>query len=160
MDRNRPLLLVDIDGVISLFGFDHARAPEGRFVAVDGILHYLSASAGGHLRRLGEHFELAWCSGWEEKANEHLPLALDLPGPFPYVPLDGPRLTQAHWKLASIDTFAGAQRPVAWIDDAHDPDTEAWAHRRPGPTLLVRTAPPIGLTEADVRVLADWARKL
>jgi hypothetical protein len=72
----RPLLLIDIDGVISLFGFDHRSPPEGRFVSVDGIVHLLSSAAGEHLLELSEAFELAWCSGWEEKADEHLPFAL------------------------------------------------------------------------------------
>ena len=42
----RPILLIDIDGVISLFGFDPADPPAGRFQLVDGIAHYLSAAAG------------------------------------------------------------------------------------------------------------------
>src|SRR5581483_9450118 len=80
-----PLLLVDVDGVISLFGFDPAAPPAGRFESVDGVVHYLSAVAGRHLRALAAEFELIWCTGWEEKANEYLPFALDLPGEFPYL---------------------------------------------------------------------------
>ena len=80
---NRPLLLIDVDGVISLFGFDPGRRPAGRFEAVDGIAHFISATAGEHLRRLCEEFEPAWCTGWEEKANEYLPHALGLPGRSP-----------------------------------------------------------------------------
>src|SRR5438045_3887834 len=72
MDTVRPLLLVDVDGVISLFGFDPASPPAGSFEVVDGIHHYLSASAGEHLRRLSSRFELAWCTGGEEEANEYL----------------------------------------------------------------------------------------
>ena len=62
---NQPLLLVDVDGVISLFGFDHRSPPAGRYQLVDGIAHFLSVRAGEHLRRLGEAYELAWCTGWE-----------------------------------------------------------------------------------------------
>jgi hypothetical protein len=62
----KPLLLIDVDGVISLFAFDLARPPDGRYLMVDGIVHLLSATAGGHLRRLADAFELAWCTGWEE----------------------------------------------------------------------------------------------
>ena len=80
MNFVRPLLLVDVDGVISLFGWDPARPPAGRFEIVDGIAHYLSAVAGEHLRALADEYELAWCTGWEEKANEYLPFALGLPG--------------------------------------------------------------------------------
>src|SRR5436190_9343368 len=86
---DRPLLLVDVDGVISLFGFDYRSPPAGRYQLVDGITHFLSETAGQHLHRLGAAFELAWCTGWEEKANDYLPLALGLAGPLPHVVFDG-----------------------------------------------------------------------
>ncbi len=154
---DKPLLLIDIDGVISLFGFDPARPPAGTFVTVEGIPHFLSGSAGGHLRRLAGAFELAWCSGWEEKANEHLPAVLELPGHLPHLRFDDRPATTAHWKLAAIDAFAGSERPVAWIDDAHDAATAAWAAARPGPTLLVATDPSTGMTDAHVATLLAWA---
>src|SRR5690348_6467897 len=101
---DRPVLLVDVDGVISLFGFDPARPPAGRFEMVDGITHFLSATAGEYLRALAGEFELVWCTGWEEKANEYLPLALGLPGPLPLVIFDpAERPVGAHWKLVAID---------------------------------------------------------
>ena len=78
----RPLLLVDVDGVISLFGFDPAQPPAGKFQIVDGIAYFLSAEAAEHLLALSEIFEPAWCTGWEEKANEYLPHALGLSGPW------------------------------------------------------------------------------
>ncbi len=157
---DRPLLLIDIDGVISLFGFDPVYPPEGQFIAVEGIVHFLSAAAGDHLRRLAGGFELAWCSGWEEKAGEHLPAALSVPADIPHLTFESAPGTTAHWKLAAIDAYAGSERPVAWIDDAHDAATEAWASERPGPTLLVRTEPAVGLTVAQVEQLLAWTRTL
>ena len=156
---NRPLLLIDVDGVISLFGFDPTQPPAGRFQIVDGIPHFLSASAGEHLRRLSEAFEPAWCTGWEEKANEYLPHALELPGPFPHLSFagDAPRLA-GHWKLAAIDSYAGPDRPLAWIDDAHDERCVAWAAGRAAPTQLVSTEPAIGLAEEHVVELLEWAQ--
>jgi hypothetical protein len=157
---DRPLLLIDVDGVISLFGFDPRHPPEGRFQFVDGIAHLLSATAGGHLRQLGEVFELAWCTGWEEKANEYLPFALDLPGPLPLVTFDPcERPVGAHWKLVGIEAFdVDPRRPLAWLDDAHDERCTAWAQARPGPTLLVSTEPAVGITPTHVTELTDWAR--
>jgi len=154
---DKPLLLIDIDGVISLFGFDPVRPPEGSFVAVEGIPHFLSATAGDHLRRLAGAFELAWCSGWEEKAGEHLPAVLGEVARLPHLSFDCRPATSAHWKLAAIDAYAGPWRPVAWIDDAHDEQTEAWAGHRPGPTLLVRTQAAVGLTAEHVSALLAWA---
>jgi hypothetical protein len=156
-----PLLLVDVDGVISLFGYDHAAPPAGRYQLVDGITHFLSATAGEHLRRLAGEFELAWCTGWEEKANDYLPLALGLPGPYPYVVFDpGGVQARAHWKLAGIDRHVEPSRPLAWLDDAHDDGCRAWAAARPGPTLLVTTKPAVGLTGSEVAELVAWARQL
>jgi hypothetical protein len=158
---DKPLLLVDVDGVISLFGFDPAGAPPGRFEMVDGIAHFLSATAGGHLRTLAAEFELVWCTGWEEKANDYLPRALGLPGPLPHLVFDRDvGRDRAHWKLASIDDYAGAERALAWLDDAHGGECEQWAAARTAPTLLVSTDPVVGLTDAHVERLLEWARSL
>ena len=158
---NRPLLLIDVDGVISLFGFDPARPPDGKFQIVDGIAHFLSAEAARHLLALSDRFEPAWCTGWEEKANEYLPHALGLPGPWPYLQFAGPAVGgSGHWKLEAIDAYAGSGRPLAWIDDGHDMRTEAWARARPGPTLLICTRPSTGLTQELCHQLLDWAQGL
>ena len=155
---DRPLLMVDVDGVISLFGFDPAHPPAGRFEMVDGIAHFLSATAGEHLRALSREYELVWCTGWEEKANDYLPLALGLPGSLRFLSFDRAASTAgAHWKLAAIDAFAGAERPLAWLDDALDHRCHAWALERAAPTLLVGTDPAVGLTGEHVDELLSWA---
>jgi hypothetical protein len=157
----RPLLLVDVDGVISLFGFDPERCPSGHWQMVDGIAHFLSGAAGDHLRRLSMTYELVWCTGWEEKANEYLPLALGLDQPLPHLSFaDAIPQVEGHWKLRAIDHYAGADRPVAWIDDAHEERCRSWAQERSGPTLLITTDPATGLTGAHVGRLLDWASAL
>jgi hypothetical protein len=153
-----PLLLVDVDGVISLFGFDPSRPPPGQFLLVDGIPHLISAAAGDHLRSLAGAFELAWCTGWEEKADEHLRHVLQLPESCPHLTFDATAPgAHAHWKLAAIERYAGSERPLAWIDDAHDQACGDWAAARPGPTLLVTTEPAIGITAGHVEQLLGWA---
>jgi hypothetical protein len=152
-----PLLLLDVDGVISLFGFDSSRPPAGRFQLVDGLPHYLSGTAGGFLRELAEGFELWWCSGWEEKANEYLPWCLNLPGPLPCVTFDAAP-TGAHWKLEAIDRCVRASRSLAWIDDAFDDRCYEWAARRLGSTLLVCTDPAVGMTASHVEELLAFSR--
>jgi hypothetical protein len=154
----RPLLLIDVDGVISLFGFDPAQPPDGTFQFVDGIAHFLSAAATEHLLELCRWYEPTWCTGWEEKANEYLPHALGLPGPYPYLSFAGVVPQAAgHWKLAAIDQYAGRMRPVAWIDDAHDDRCHRWAADRPGATLLISTDPATGLDAEHVERLLGWA---
>lgn len=147
--------------MISLFGFEPGRAPAGRFLTVDGIPHLISAVAGGHLRDLSTDFELAWCTGWDEKANEYLPRMLGLPTELPLVPFDAcERPSGAHWKVAAIDAWLGSERAVAWIDDAHEHRCHAWALARPSPTLLVGTDPPVGITAGHVARLKAWVRGL
>jgi len=154
-----PLLLVDVDGVISLFGFDPSSPPPGQFVLVDGIPHLISATAGDHLRTLAAAYELAWCTGWEEKADEHLRHLLALPNSCPHLTFDGAAsFERAHWKLAAIDSYAGPKRPVAWIDDAHDEACRGWASARASPTLLVTTEPAVGITEGHVAQLLKWCQ--
>jgi hypothetical protein len=158
--QGKPVLLIDIDGVISLWGFDTNARPDGDFHTVDGVVHFLSAAAGKHLPALAARYELVWCSGWEEKANEYLPHALKLGCELPFLSFDcAPGAGHAHWKLAAIDAYAGPARPLAWIDDAHDDACRAWAAGRPGPTLLVGTDPARGLTDAHVELLLRWAQQ-
>jgi hypothetical protein len=155
-----PVLLVDVDGVISLFGFQVDKRPDGTFLTVDGIPHYLSATAGDHLRVLNAHFELIWCTGWEERANEYLVHALELPAPLHHLSFDGsPNAPGRHWKLNAIEAHVSPHRPLAWIDDDHDVCHD-WALERPGPTLLVTSDPQDGIPAAHVDVLVAWAAGL
>jgi hypothetical protein len=158
-----PTLLIDVDGVLSLFGFDFADPPSGFPVSIDGTPHWLSTDAGARLDRLSRTFDCVWCTGWEDRAEEHLPRLLGLAGGWPHLRFDElPRTTNArrHWKLAAIDAHVGAAAPVAWIDDAHDATCEQWAASRPGATLLVATNPAVGLTAAHVDELEAWAAAL
>ncbi len=153
-----PLLFVDIDGVISLFGFEPAAAPAGTWLNVDGVPHLISATASGHLLALAHVFDLVWCSGWEDKADEHLLPALGLPVRPPFLTFSAPT-SAVHWKLAAVERHAG-DRPAAWIDDAFDASCHAWAAARRAPTLLVATDPAIGMTDAHVGRLERFAAGL
>ena len=157
---SRPILAVDIDGVISLFGSEQPpdRATT-RFQLVDGVPHSISLPAGDRLLRLAERFELVWASGWEDKANFYLPQLLGLPE-LPHVGFDGAaRSGAAHWKLGPLEDY-GKGRAMAWIDDNFDQSCYEWAQARPEPTLLVATEPQLGLEEAHVDALNAWAGSL
>jgi hypothetical protein len=155
---SRPLLGVDIDGVISLFGFEET-PPRTQLQLVDGVPHCLSLDAGARLLRLSERFELVWASGWEDKANFYLPQLLGLPE-LPHISFDvAPRSGGAHWKLAAMEAYAGT-RAIAWIDDNFDASCYQWAERRAAPTLLVPTEPHLGLEEVQVDALNAWATSL
>ena len=153
----RPILFVDVDGVISLFGFDPAEGVPGTFISVDGILHCIGSEAGPRLARLAERYELVWATGWEEKANEHLPQIIGIPSNLPTLTFDGRAVFgTAHWKLEAIAEYAGGRR-AAWIDDALDERCTAWAESRAAPTLLVETDPATGITDEHVERLLRFA---
>lgn len=199
--KQKPLLAVDIDGVISLFGSPapwsftaqlaagHADARDqavagqasaadpagagqvgavqavegaiaGSVHAIDGTVHYLSRVAAAQLVELADVYDLVWASGWEERADEHLPYLLGLPKGLPHLTFErAPGRNNAHWKLDAIERHAGS-RPLAWIDDALSEDCYMWARARKSPTLLVQTAPERGLTAKETGVLVAWAREL
>jgi hypothetical protein len=156
-----PILFVDVDGVISLFGFERGGVPPGAFHPVDGIPHWIGSHAGKRLARLAPRFELVWATGWEEKANEYLPRLLGLEArTLPVLTFDGRAVFgTAHWKIDAIDEYAG-DRPAAWIDDSIDERCEAWASARTAPTLLVPTEPATGIEDEHVERLLGWADRV
>ncbi len=153
--KDKPLLAIDIDGVISLFGFEEGEQPAGQFHLIDGMPHYISIEAGDRIKRLLKTYEGVWASGWEDRANDHLPLILGVPE-MPHLTFDGrAQFGTAHWKLEAIDEYAG-DRPLAWIDDSLDRSCRRWAKKREAPTLLVPTESKHGLEEAHVEALLAW----
>ena len=159
-----PILAVDIDGVISLFGFDQPEpgrggpnnAP-GEYHLIDGMLHCIAMDNGPRLNRLAKSYELVWASGWEDRANDHLPGILGL-RQFPYLTFDGrARFGTAHWKLQALEDYSDS-RPLAWIDDNLDDSCHEWAEKRPAPTLLVPTESDVGLLDVHVEAIEQWAK--
>ncbi len=154
--------MVDIDGVISLFGVPERDdegdgAPRGSLHAVDGTVHFLSVTAAAHLLELADVYELVWASGWEERADEHLPRLLGLPVGMPHLSFDRePGSGGAHWKLEAIERFAEG-RALAWVDDCFNDACRRWAAARESPTLLVATDPRRGLTAGETERLREWA---
>ena len=111
----KPLLFLDVDGVINLFGIDAEEDSvlvkhEIRARREDDFTLPLCArpELASQLRRLDELFEVIWCTAWFEGANGILE-ALGLERRWEVVHWD-------QWKLPAVVERAGSRR-WAFIDD-------------------------------------------
>lgn len=156
-DADKPLLFLDVDGVISLYGYSTVVGAPGPSVWIDDARHCVREGCGLRLQRLAESFDLVWATGWEHRANEHLVEALGLPfGDLPTLVFgDRAVFGSADWKVEAIDAYAQG-RPSVWIDDNIDDTCRRWAAGREEPTLLVQTWSGTGLTDDHVRQLEYW----
>lgn len=155
---HRPLLLVDVDGVLNPWAAE--RCPDGyreyQFFPGERVL--LSPDHGPLLTSLAAYYDLVWATAWEHNANRLICPAITLPElPVIEFPLSGRDLFFR--KLPSVIEAVG-DRPCAWIDDAHEQAHYYWATRRGVPTLIVDIDPAVGLTAEVAALLSSWAAEL
>jgi hypothetical protein len=154
----RPLLLVDVDGVLNPW---HAiDCPRGfrEYSFFPGERVLLSEGHGDLLRELASSFELVWATAWEHRANRLICPVIALPElPVIEFPVTGP--DYVFRKLPAVIDSVG-DRPCAWIDDEHHPAHYRWARERGVPTLIVDIDPAEGLTARVATQLAEWAAAL
>ena len=178
---SKPLLLVDVDGVLNSIGGPYSGQPapdgyvlhrlrdrswtdeQGRPWVSGGLRLWLNPARGSMLLAIADLVELAWCTAWRETANEHIAPVVGLPK-LPVVPLpDGwQTLNERHWKIPGVEEYAGG-RALAWFDDEFTAADDEWAAKRTAgaaPTLIVHVDPLHGLRQRDVDRVAEWAREL
>ena len=152
----RPLLLLDVDGVLNVLG----PPPAEGVLAADGLPVFVQIPrrTPQRLRQLAEHFDLVWATMWERHADQELGPVLGLP-PLPVITFDfSEGYPGADLKLPSIRRFVRS-RACAWIDDAIGLDAHAWAGDRSVPTLFLDIEPHLGLTDGHVKHLLEFARR-
>lgn len=155
--RRKPLLLLDVDGVLNPFPLTPEGFSEYKLFAEDEEPVRLSPCHAEWLRELSATFEIVWASGWGEAANELICPIFDLP-PFRVVPLP-PVPFEPRDKVPAVAAFTG-DRTAAWVEDIVTDEARAWASERAAPTLIVEVSPASGLTRDIVEELQSWETTL
>jgi HAD domain in Swiss Army Knife RNA repair proteins len=149
----KPLLLLDIDGVLCPFGGD---LTDGYELFDEETALYVSRTNTLRLARLAEYFELAWASRWGHDANVLLCDFDELP-PLPHIDFSALLSMTGTFKLPAIELYV-EDRPFAWVDDQIGEDAFEWAAEREEPTLFIQTDAAVGLTDEIVDELIEFAR--
>lgn len=186
-NQNRPLILMDIDGVANAFGAwrnvqdDTARRGYRTEQPSTGFTY---ARSGGYSLLIPsdypEHFEALMDLGdvmhatmWMDKADEFA-AAAGLPLGLPFIDFDAHKRPDdmpfhgrigtgvAQYKQPGIAATAG-DRPVVWVDDDLVIENWLWAENRNErgfPTLLIQPDPAVGFTAEHLQEIRDWADSL
>lgn len=146
----RPLVLVDIDGVLNPKKNQAERGFTPYRLKGEDELVWLSREHGRMLNELDREglVELRWGTTWNEAANRTVAPRIGLDRPWEVVPIDraqaGPVRFGFNWKAVSIQAGAEGQ-PFAWLDDFMTEADKKWAEDRVldrgVPTLLLRSIP-------------------
>ena len=159
--RQRPLLLVDFDGVVNVVG----RLVKGQELEADfareGYRIRVPVGTAQRFACLEAELECVWATTWGKEAavlGRFLGFGANWPAIFI---ASGGQLARTG-KLPEVRRWCESHavgRPVAWVDDDLWPDVGDWATAR-GQTLIVRTLPEEGLTDAETDRILGWAATL
>ena len=156
LEADRPVLLLDIDGVINVLQCSLARdTPIAPYLPALKLLPGLN----DWLAQLGQVYTLVWCSHWGALVNLDAAAAWGL-GPRPLIEPVPEEDGHAIWKaLAARRTFAEWAGPLAWVEDGFTPEAHAWAAERlrAGRRTWLVDVCDTGLTEEVTRLLLEWA---
>jgi hypothetical protein len=154
----KPLLLIDVDGVLNPWVRGGDPIPEGYIThRVGGQIVLLADHHGEWLRELADHFDLAWVTTWEAEADALIAPIIDAPAGLPYISFHERTDDGWTWKLPAVRRFV-EDRPVACLDDDPGPDADEWATSRTAPTLLVMPDPELGWTREECDELIAFAK--
>jgi len=167
MELSRPLVLVDVDGVLNPARHE-APGYRSHWVFPAGLAHrlLLNPSHGPMLIELADQTgaELVWATYWRNRANTWVAPRIGLP-PLRFVPIPrrhkigAGRSSLGSWKARHVAAWAGP-RPFVWLED--DADAVSRISEQPGlgQHLVVKVDPLIGLTAEHVQQAQAWLDSL
>lgn len=165
----KPLLLLDVDGVLAPFGATPTEGYPGYIYNEDYRIHVSDANK-ERLATLTKHFDIHWCTAWGEDANDVISPLHDLPT-YPVVSLGSVATdiggfvqfhsTDTHWKASAIAAYV-EDRPYAFVDDDIDDRGVQYAMERDKkvPTLWLPVRCQIGLTDYHVGRLVKFSSRV
>jgi hypothetical protein len=181
----RPLVLLDVDGVLNALAASEAWTEWRTGRAVAGGGSYVIRWAPEVVERVlswGDHAEVRWLTTWGHDANSSLRHLLEMPelpvagtwdDPDAGAPVaSGPThadvapaapdpLTGRWWKFDVVRRLVRAEpsRPVVWVDDdlVRKPEVAAWMADE-ATALLVVPDPRTGLVDADLVAVETFLR--
>lgn len=175
---SRPLLFIDIDGVLNPFesgpaSEDHGfvrhylrptcwidQHPHMRPRDVPHVAVWLHPDHGEELLDLP--YELVWATAWEQEANTYVGPRIGLPELLvvTWSTRDGYGPGGTHRKTIDVIRYA-AGRPFVWLDDQLSAVDRAYVQEHhPGPAWLYDVDPADGLGLDDFEALAQWTDRL
>jgi hypothetical protein len=159
--RAKPLLLLDVDGVLNPMRRTSPRFRRHNCV-VDGEVYtvLLNVRHGSQLLTLAKETEseLVWATTWEEHANQEIAPRVGLPS-LPVITLNrdsGSRCGEGVKTRAVADYVKG--RPFVWFDDGLSGADEDYltGHEGVGDFLLVHVDPRSGLSDDHLAEAREW----
>ena len=143
----RPVLFLDVDGVLNVYGLDGSLKVNTKRVGLVEIPQGTQA----RLQVLLQRFDPYWATAWRGEAHPQLAAALGIPE----TPV-WPHIAYDDFKYPKILTAAGT-RPWAWLDDKAEWELDRLGAYPPANGFVVSPIPVEGITDRVVTMLLDFA---
>lgn len=171
LDIQKPILLLDIDGVINCFDRTIPLEFYHQMLTWNNQLHWCSLPIGmmKKIQELDNVFEIHWCTAWEKNANNLARIVGISEKPFIPVCADNhPNISKELiivndcWKLPYIQDYVEQNlknKPIMFIDDEIESDTWAQERNVTIPTVFRKINNRTGITEDDMialRLFSDY----